>query len=111
MTAYYRIYFDSTSGEPLTITWAKGDVRIPTREEDYATLPALSGRTADDTLCYEELAEDKELEQLLQTKKPVMDVTQDPPVLTWTDYPVDPEYDELADTKAALAELGVSVDE
>ena len=93
MLAFYRIYFDANSGEPLATTWAKGDIRIPAHEEDYTNLPGLAGRTEADTGCWEQLTEDAELEALLRSKKPTLDVGQTPPVLTWADWPEPEESD------------------
>ena len=59
MLAFYRIYFDANSGEPLATAWAKGDIRVPTQEEDYAKLPGLAGRTEADTICWEQLTEER----------------------------------------------------
>ena len=94
MLAFYRIYFDAADGEPLAITWAKGDIRVPAQEEDYTNLPGLAGRSAADTICWEQLTEDAELEALLRSKKPKMDVNQTPPVLTWADWPIPEQSDE-----------------
>lgn len=94
MLAFYRIYFDANSGEPLDTTWAKGDIRIPTQEEDYAKLPGLAGRTEADTGCWEQLTEDTELEGMMRSKKPVFDVSQNPPSLSWVDWPEPEQSDE-----------------
>lgn len=94
MAAYYRIYYDPATGEPLATTWARGDVRVPTQTEDYANLPGLAGRSADATGCWERLAEDAELETLIQGKKPKLDVSQEPPALTWEDWPEPEQSDE-----------------
>ena len=94
MLAFYRIYFASDTGEPLAEAWAKGDIRVPTQAEDYTNLPGLAGRSAADTLCWEQLTEDAALEALLRLKKPVLDVGQTPPVLTWEDWPVPEPSDE-----------------
>ena len=93
MLAFYRIYFAGDTGEPLATAWAKGDIRVPAQTEDYAKLPGLAGRSAADTLCWEQLTEDTELEMLLRSKKPKMDVSQTPPVLTWVDWPEPEESD------------------
>lgn len=93
MLAFYRIYFDANSGEPLATTWAKGDIRVPAQEEDYTNLPGLAGRSAADTICWEQFTEDAELEALLRFKKPKMDVSQTPPALTWVDWPAPEESD------------------
>ena len=94
MLAFYRIYFDAADGEPLATTWAKGDIRVPAQEEDYANLPGLDGRSAADTICWEQLAEDTELEALLRSKKPTLDVGQTPPALAWADWPEPEPSDE-----------------
>lgn len=94
MLAFYRIYFASDTGEPLATAWAKGDIRVPTQEEDYANLPGLAGRSAADTICWEQLTEDAELEALLRSKKPVLNVGQTPPALIWVDWPVPEPSDE-----------------
>ena len=94
MLAFYRIYFDVNSGEPLATTWAKGDIRVPAQEEDYANMPGLAGRTEADTICWEQFTEDAELEALMRSKKPKMDVSQTPPVLTWSDWPIPEQSDE-----------------
>ena len=94
MLAFYRIYFNAADGEPLETAWAKGDIRVPAQEEDYAKLPGLAGRTEADTICWERLTEDTELEALLRSKKPKMDVNQTPPVLTWADWPIPEQSDE-----------------
>ena len=93
MLAFYRIYFNAADGEPLATAWAKGDIRVPAQTEDYAKLPGLAGRSAADTICWERLTEDAELEALLRSKKPVFDVSQDPPVLSWVDWP-EPEQSD-----------------
>lgn len=94
MLAFYRIYFDANSGEPLATAWAKGDIRAPAQEEDYANLPGLAGRSAADTICWEQLTEDTELEALLRSKKPTLDVSQTPPELAWEDWPIPEQSDE-----------------
>lgn len=94
MLAFYRIYFNATDGEPLATTWAKGDIRVPAQEEDYANLPGLAGRTEADTGCWEQLTEDSELEGLICSKKPVFDVSQNPPSLSWEDWPEPEQSDE-----------------
>lgn len=87
MAAYYRIYYDIASGEPLATVWARGDVHAPELAEDFARLPGLAGRTEADAGCWEKLAEDTELEGLIRSKKPVFDISQEPPVLSWVDWP------------------------
>ena len=94
MLAFYRIYFDANSGEPLATTWARGDIRVPAQEEDYANLHGLAGRTEADTICWEQLTEDAELEALMRSKKPVFDIQQKPPVLSWVDWPEPEQSDE-----------------
>ena len=94
MLAFYRIYFAGDTGEPLETAWAKGDIRVPAQEEDYANLPGLAGRSAADTICWEQLTEDTELEGLMCSKKPVFDITQNPPVLSWVDWPEPEQSDE-----------------
>ena len=94
MLAFYRIYFNATDGEPLATAWAKGDIRVPAQEEDYANLPGLAGRSAADTICWEQLTEDAALEALMRSKKPKMDVSQTPPELAWVDWPVPEPSDE-----------------
>lgn len=94
MLAFYRIYFNAADGEPLATTWAKGDIRVPTQEEDYAKLPVLAGRTEADTGCWEKLTEDTELEGMMRSKKPVFDITQNPPSLSWVDWPKPEQSDE-----------------
>lgn len=94
MAAYYRIYYDLTFGEPLATTWARGNVQAPERAEDFARLPGLAGRTEADAGCWEQLTEDAELEALLRSKKPKMDVSQTPPALTWVDWPIPEPSDE-----------------
>ena len=94
MLAFYRIYFNAADGEPLATAWAKGDIRVPTQEEDYAKLPGLAGRSAADTICWEQLTEDTELEALLRSKKPTLDVGQTPLALAWADWPEPEPSDE-----------------
>ena len=94
MLAFYRIYFSGDTREPLATTWAKGDIRVPAREEDYANLYGLAGRTEADTGCWEQFTEDAELEGLMRSKKPVFDITQNPPVLSWVDWPEPEQSDE-----------------
>ena len=94
MLAFYRIYFASDTGEPLAIAWAKGDIYVPAQAEDYAHLPGLAGRSAADTICWEQLTEDAELEALMRSKKPKMDVSQTPPELAWEDWPIPEPSDE-----------------
>ena len=93
MLAFYRIYFNATDGEPLVTAWAKGDIRVPAQEEDYTNLHGLAGRSAADTICWEQLSEDSELEGLICSKKPVLDVAQNPPALSWVDWP-EPEQSD-----------------
>nr|DAI01987.1 MAG TPA: hypothetical protein [Caudoviricetes sp.] len=93
MLAFYRIYFNAADGEPLETAWAKGDIRVPTQAEDYTNLPGLAGRSAADTICWEQLTEDAALEALLRSKKPKMDVSQTPPALAWADWPEPEESD------------------
>lgn len=87
MTAYYRIYYDRNSGESICTTWARGDVRIPEQDEDFAWLPALSGRTKADTGIWERMAHDAELEWRMQTKLPRFELSGGTAALTWTDFP------------------------
>lgn len=94
MLAFYRIYFASDTGEPLATAWAKGDIYVPAQAEDYAHLPGLAGRSAADTICWEQLTEDTELEALLRSKKPTLDVGQTPPALAWADWPEPEPSDE-----------------
>ena len=94
MAAYYRIYYDLASGEPLATVWARGDVRVPDRAEDFGKLPGLAGRTEADAGCWEQLTEDAELEGLICSKKPVFYITQNPPVLSWLDWPKPEQSDE-----------------
>ena len=94
MLAFYRIYFNAADGEPLATTWAKGDIRVPAQEEDYTNLPGLAGRAETDTGCWEQLTEDSELEGLICSKKPVFDIAQNPPVLSWVDWPEPEQSDE-----------------
>lgn len=108
MLAFYRIYFDANSGEPLAITWAKGNIRTPAQEEDYANLPGLAGRTEADVGCWEQISEDAELEGLICSKKPVFDVSQNPPSLSWVDWP-EPEQsdeDEISADEALVIMMG-----
>ena len=112
MLAFYRIYFDANSGEPLATTWAKGDIRVPEQEEDYANLPGLVGRAEADTGCWEQFTEDSELEGLICSKKPVFDVSQNPPSLSWEDWPEPEQSDEdeiSADEALAIMMGGESV--
>ena len=94
MAAYYRIYYDVASGEPLATVWARGDVHVPERAEDFGRLPGLAGRTEADAECWEQLTEDSELERLICSKKPVFDIKQNPPVLSWEDWPEPEQSDE-----------------
>lgn len=94
MAAYYRIYYDVASGEPLATVWARGDVHVPERANDFAWLPGLAGRTEADAGCWEQLTEDSELEGLIRSKKPVFDVAHDPPTLNWVDWPEPEQSDE-----------------
>lgn len=108
MAAYYRIYYDPATGEPLATAWARGDVRAPDRAEDFGRLPGLAGRTESDTGCWERLEADPELEGLIRSKKPVFDVAQDPPVLGWVDWP-EPEQsdgDEISADEALEIMMG-----
>lgn len=94
MAAYYRIYYDLASGEPLATAWARGDVHAPERSEDFGRLPRLAGMTEADVGCWEQLTEDAELEGLICSKKPVFDIAQNPHVLSWADWPEPEQSDE-----------------
>ena len=94
MLAFYRIYFAGDTGEPLATAWAKGDIRVPAQEEDYTNLPGLVGRSTADTICWERLTEDAELERMICSKKPVFDLTQNPPSLSWGEWPEPEKSDE-----------------
>ena len=94
MLAFYRIYFNAADGEPLATVWARGDVRVPERSEDFSRLPGLAGRAEADVGCWEQLTEDAELEGLIWSKKPVFDVSQNPPSLSWVDWPEPEQSDE-----------------
>lgn len=108
MAAYYRIYYDIASGEPLATVWARGDVHVPDRSEDFGRLPGLAGRTEADAVCWEQLTEDTELEGLICSKKPVFDVSQNPPPLSWVEWP-EPEQsddDEISADEALAIMMG-----
>ena len=94
MAAYYRIYYDLSTGEPLATVWARGDIRVPDRAEDFGRLPGLAGRTESDVGYWEQLEADPELEGLIRSKKPVFDVAQNPPSLSWVDWPEPEQSDE-----------------
>lgn len=94
---YRRFYYDIVTGEPVSCFMARGDVVLPTRSEDFAVRPELSGRSEADTGLMEWLEEDAALETLFASKKPTADVSQDPPALVFTDWP-EPELPEPSDS-------------
>lgn len=100
MAAYYRIYYDLESGECVCAAWARGDIRIPERNEDFARIPALSGRTEADVGVWEKFEQDSELERLIQSKKATFDFSQSPPALNWAEYPLATDDDEISDEDA-----------
>ena len=46
-----KLYYDPATGDVLESHMRQGDVRMTTFAEDAAVLPALSGRTEEDTGC------------------------------------------------------------
>ena len=46
-----KLYYDPAIGDVLESHMRQGDVRMTTFAEDAAVLPALSGRTEEDTGC------------------------------------------------------------
>lgn len=90
---YRRFYYDISTGEPVSCFMARGDVVLPTRSEDFAVRPELSGRSEADTGLMEWLEEDAALETLFASKKPTADVSQDTPALVFTDW-LEPEPSE-----------------
>lgn len=88
---FMRIYYDKTSGEVVSSRWAKGGVILPPRAQDFAERPELEGRTETDTGLLEWLDEETAPLEMFGVKVPVVDVSQEPPVLTWQEPPAPAE--------------------
>lgn len=87
---------------------AQGDVVLPAQAEDFAVRPELSGRSEADTGRMEWLEEDASLETLFASKKPMADVSQDPPALVFTDWP-EPELPEPSDSDVVTGDEFLSM--
>ena len=104
-----KLYYDPATGDVLESHMRQGDVRMTTFAEDAAVLPALSGRSEDDTGCMVWTEPDAKIEAGFEGATGVsVDITQDPPVIVWDYTPIETETEPDADTmEAALNELGV----
>lgn len=100
MQYLYRIYYDKATGEVLHCRWTKGDIRIPTVAADFLLQPELQGRTTADTGLFEWYTEQAELEKVMFFKMPVVDISTDPPTLSWTDWPIPSDEEEISDAEA-----------
>ena len=102
---FMRIYYDKASGEVISSRWAKGSVILPPYAQDFAERPELTGRTEENTGLFEWLDEEAAPLEEFGVKKPVVDISQDPPILTWVEWPEpDPtevtDEDEISDSDA-----------
>lgn len=88
---FMRIYYDKTSGEVVSSRWAKGGVIMPPHAQDFAERPELEGRTETDTGLFEWLDEEAAPLEKFGVKVPVVDVSQEPPALTWQEPPAPAE--------------------
>ena len=84
---YMRFYYDKVTGEILTSRWASGEIVVPTMEQECAMLPELEGRTDEDTGVLEFTDEKTAPVDKFGVMKPVIDIAQDPPALTWEEWP------------------------
>lgn len=105
---YRRFYYDISTGEPVSCFMARGDVVLPARAEDFAVRPELYGRSEADTGRMEWLEEDAALETLFASKKPMADVSQDPPALVFTDWP-EPELPGPSDSDVVTGDEFLSM--
>ena len=80
-----KLYYDPDTGDVLESHMRQGDVRMTTFAEDAAVLPALSGRTEEDTGCMVWTEPDAAVEAAFAACAGVsVDVTQQPHALVWT---------------------------
>ena len=105
MAYFMRLYYDKSNGDVVSSRWAKGDIRVPNISEDFETLSELAGRSTEDTGVIEYLDEATAPTEEFGVKKPVVDISQDPPILTWVEWPEpDPtevtDEDEISDSDA-----------
>ena len=84
---YMRFYYDKSTGEILTGRWARGEIVVPNVEQERTMLPELEGRTDKDTGVIEFTDEETAPVDKFGAMQPVVDLTQDPPCLTWTELP------------------------
>lgn len=81
-----RFYYDRASGRAVYSSMARGDIRRPTRAEDFALLPELAGRTPDDTGLFEWLEPDAEIEDdFARAALVTVDLSGAEPVLAFSD--------------------------
>lgn len=88
---FMRIYYDKASGEVISSRWAKGNVLRPPHAQDFAERPELEGRTEENTGLFEWLDEEAAPLTEFGVKVPVVDVSQNPPVLMWQEPPAPAE--------------------
>lgn len=80
-----KLYYDPATGDVLESHMRQGDVRMTTFAEDAAVLPALSGRSEEDTGCMVWTEPDVAVEAAFAACAGVtVDVTQQPHALVWT---------------------------
>ena len=80
-----KLYYDPATGDVLESHMRRGDVRMTTFAEDAAVLPALSGRSEEDTGCMVWTEPDAAVEAAFAACAGVsVDVTQQPYALVWT---------------------------
>ena len=91
---YMRFYYDKVTGEILTSRWASGEIIVPTVEQERTMLPELEGRTDEDTGILEFTDEETAPVDKFGVMKPVIDIAQDPPALTWEKWPEPEEPSE-----------------
>ena len=84
---YMRFYYDKSTGEILTSRWASGEIVVPTVAQECTMLPELEGRTDEDTGVIEFTDEETAPVDKFGVMKPAVDLTQDPPSLTWEEWP------------------------
>lgn len=79
-----KLYYDPDTGDVLESHMRRGDVRMTTFAEDAALLPALSGRSEDDTGCMVWTEPDAAVEACFANAICTgVDITQNPTALIW----------------------------
>lgn len=84
---YMRFYYDKSTGETLTSRWASGEIVVPTVAQERTMLPELEGRTDEDTGVIEFTDEETAPVDKFGVMKPVVDLMQGSPSLTWEEWP------------------------